>query len=405
MRWLDRWLGVPLCFLLSLCTGAGLGRVRGASQARPRRVLCIQLAEMGSLVLAAPAMYWLRERGLIPFFVSFSRNADCIEISGLVPADRAFLWRTDTPLLFARDFLRFLAWAWTHRFDAALDFEPCSRFSALLGLLAGARLRAGYAHEQAYRGRLFNLPVAYRSDRHMSENCLALAAALLPSEVAEADAAERSWRTRMASPVSAAADARVAAMLAQNLPLVLAGGRLVLLNPNAGDLLPQRRWPMQRYVELARQLIARYPDVCVGFIGSAVEACLVDSLADELASPRCASLAGMLAVNELPALFARSRILISNDSGPAHIASLTRTSTLVLFGPETPRLYRPLGQARALYAGLACSPCISAANQRRCGCDDNRCMQAITVEAVLENIEGMLGAAGVTNHRVACADS
>lgn len=405
MRWLDRWLGVPLCFLLSLCTGAGFSRVRGASQTRPRRVLCIQLAEMGSLVLAAPAMYWLRERGLTPYFVSFSRNADCIGLSGVVPAERAFLWRTDTPFLFARDFLRFLAWAWRQRFDATLDLEPCSRFSALLGLLAGARLRAGYTHAHAYRGRLFNLPVAYRSDRHMSENCLALAAALLPGETACSADAELSWRARMASPVSTAAAERVTAVLAQRLPQALAGARLVLLNPNAGDLLPQRRWPMRRYVELARQLIARHPDVCVGFIGSSVEARVVDSLAHELATPRCASLAGMLTVHELPALFARSRTLVSNDSGPAHIASLTLTPTLVLFGPETPRLYRPLGPARVLYAGLACSPCISAADQRRCACEDNRCLQAITVDAVLEDVEAMLSADGAANRRVVSADS
>jgi ADP-heptose:LPS heptosyltransferase len=402
MRWLDRWLGVPLCFLLSFCTAAGS---RSATLARPRRVLCIQLAEMGSLVLAAPAMYWLRERGLTPFFVSFARNAECIAISGLVPAGRAFLWRTDTPLLFVRDFLRFLAWAWRQRFDATIDFEPCSRFSALLGLLAGARLRAGYAHEHAYRGRLFNLPVAYRNDRHMSENCLALAAALLPGEPANSTSAELAWRTRMVGPVSAAAAERVTAVLTEHLPQALAGASLVLLNPNAGDLLPQRRWPMQRYAELARRLIACHPDVCVGLIGAPAETRLVELLARDVDSSRCASLAGTLAVNELPALFARSQVLVSNVSGPAHIASLTQTPTLVLFGPETPLLYRPLGKARALYAGLACSPCISAANQRRCACDDNRCMQAISVDAVLEEVDALLSADAFADRRVVSADS
>ena len=73
MRWLDRWLGVPLCFLLSL--GARWrNRRASAASARPRRVLCIQLAEMGSLVLAAPAVHWLQARGGQPWFVSFARN-------------------------------------------------------------------------------------------------------------------------------------------------------------------------------------------------------------------------------------------------------------------------------------------------------------------------------------------
>ena len=406
MRWLDRWLGVPLCFLLSLAA-----RWRGrrpasavAGVVRPRRVLCIQLAEMGSLVLAGPAVHWLRQRGVAPWFVSFARNADCLAVAGLVPAERVFLWRTATPWQFVRDFLRFIRWAWRQRFDAALDFEPCSRFSALLGVLAGASLRAGYTHEGAYRGRLHSLPVAYRNDRHMSENCLALAAALLPGEPAPDPAqAEIAWRAQLVPADAATHGAQVSRRLAESFPAA-AGGPLLLLNPNAGDLLPQRRWPLPRYVELARLLLARHPRLRIGVIGAADEAAAATRLALEVGSPRCASLAGAFTVAELPALFAHSQLLVGNDSGPAHVAALTRTPTLVLFGPETPLLYRPLGQARALYAGLPCSPCIRVANQRRSACRDNICMQAISVGSVLEAIETMLEASPAGTRRSVSAD-
>jgi ADP-heptose:LPS heptosyltransferase len=123
-----------------------------------------------------------------------------------------------------------------------------------------------------------------------------------------------------------------------------------------------------------------------------------------VALPRCASLAGAVAVDQLPALFARSCLLVSNDSGPAHVASLTQTPTLVLFGPETPLLYLPLGQARALYEALPCSPCIRPANQRRSSCRDNRCMHAIRVEDVLNEIDAMLDGAVRDDRRCANAD-
>jgi ADP-heptose:LPS heptosyltransferase len=404
MRWLDRWLGVPLCFLLSL--GARWNSRRAARDAaRPRRVLCIQLAEMGSLVLAAPAVHWLQAQGVAPWFVSFARNGDCLAAAGLAPAGRVYLWRTHSARAFAWDFLRFLRWAWRQRFDAAIDFEPCSRFSALLGLLAGARLRAGYTHEGAYRGRLHSVPVPYRNDRHMSENCLALAAALLPDEaVPDSTQAERAWRRRLPAGSATAADARVRALLESCFP-DSAGGDLLLLNPNAGDLLPQRRWPLPRYVELALALLQRHPQLRIGFIGASAEAGAVNALARSVASPRCASLAGALSVAELPALFSCCRLLVSNDSGPAHIASLTQTPTLVLFGPETPLLYRPLGQARPLYAALPCSPCIRAANQRRSRCENNLCMQALGVELVLNEVEVMLADFARLSCRVAGADS
>lgn len=397
MRWLDRWLGVPLCFLLSLGTRWRSWRsAPHAAMARPRRVLCIQLAEMGSLVLAGPSLQWLRSRGITPFFVSFARNRECLSMVGLTNREQVFLWRTDTARVFAADFLRFLAWSWRFRFDAAIDFEPCSRFSALLGLLAGARLRSGFAHEGAYRGRLHNLPVRYREDRHMSENFTALVAALLPGELPRPwPVLEAAWREQIAAVPPSDDHPQIEHLLTRVFPAPTVQCRLILFNPNAGDLLPQRRWPAGRYVRLAQGLLQRYPDACVAFIGAPADGPAVEAMVGEVASSRCANLAGAVAVGELPALFARSCLLVSNDSGPAHIASLTQTPTLVLFGPETPLLYLPLGQARALYAALPCSPCIRPANQRRSSCRDNQCMQAIQVEAVLDEIAALLAAADI----------
>jgi ADP-heptose:LPS heptosyltransferase len=405
MRWLDRWLGIPLCFLLSLGVW-WRNRFASASAGgmQPRRVLCIQLAEMGSLVLAGPAVHWLRTRGVTPFVVSFARNRDCVALAGLAPDEHVFLWRTDNAQVFAADFLRFLRWAWQLRFDAAIDFEPCSRFSALLCLLAGARLRSGFAHDGAYRGRLYNLPVRYREDCHISENFLALAATLLPDESSQGiPGHEAAWREQLVAPgeVDAVPIARV---LAQAFPAVAWSCRLILFNPNAGDLLPQRRWPAGRYVRLAQAVLQRHPEACVGFIGAVADDVAVSAMVAAVASPRCASLAGAVSVSSLPQLFARSCLLVSNDSGPAHIASLSQTPTLVLFGPETPRLYLPLGRARALYAALPCSPCIRPANQRRSSCQDNLCMQAIQVEDVLTEIDAMLDGDCPNDRRVASAD-
>ena len=82
--------------------------------------------------------------------------------------------------------------------------------------------------------------------------------------------------------------------------------------------------------------------------------------------------------------------MVTNDSGPAHIAAAANLQTIALFGPETPKLYGPLGAARTLYAGLACSPCATAYNHRRTACTDNICMQSITVDAVYSELESVL---------------
>lgn len=98
---------------------------------------------------------------------------------------------------------------------------------------------------------------------------------------------------------------------------------------------------------------------------------------------RCVSFCGRTTLPELLDLYCIADLLISNDSGPPNFATLTRLPVLVLFGPETPQCYQPLGpNVTALYAGFLCSPCVSAYNHRKSPCRDNRCLQAISVETV-----------------------
>jgi len=75
---------------------------------------------------------------------------------------------------------------------------------------------------------------------------------------------------------------------------------------------------------------------------------------------------------------------LTNDSGPGHFAAVTDMPTYVFFGPETPALYGSLGKTTPIYAGLACSPCVSAANHRKTVCKDNVCLQVITPDQVYE---------------------
>src|SRR5439155_16429360 len=78
---------------------------------------------------------------------------------------------------------------------------------------------------------------------------------------------------------------------------------LILLNPNASDLLPLRRWPAERYVQLARRLAEEYPEVAIAFTGAPNEAAQVSALAHEVGAQRCISLAGKTTLRQLLVLF------------------------------------------------------------------------------------------------------
>ncbi len=158
---------------------------------------------------------------------------------------------------------------------------------------------------------------------------------------------------------------------------------LVLLNINCSDLLPLRKWETENYVELARRLLEQYDDVYIGFTGAPDEAEEAERVARRVASPRCVSFAGKTSMDELLVLYSLSRILVTNDSGPAHFATLTPIQTITLFGPETPLLFAAHSpRSHPLWAGIACSPCVSAYNNRVSCCRDNVCMQRITVDEV-----------------------
>lgn len=159
--------------------------------------------------------------------------------------------------------------------------------------------------------------------------------------------------------------------------------RLVLVNPNASDLLPQRRWMKDRYVNVIQTLLADYSDILVVITGAPAERSEAEILRQQVSHERCLNSAGVFEFKELVPLYSISELMLSNDSGPPHFASVTDLKTFVIFGPETPALYGALGNSTPIYAGLPCSPCVSAGNHRKTSCVDNQCLKAIDSGQVL----------------------
>jgi ADP-heptose:LPS heptosyltransferase len=399
MRRIDRLAGVPLCFLatgfLKLC---GLLRQRPP---RPiRRILFIELSEMGSTILADPAMRKARERtGAENYFVIFAQNADSLEFTGTIERSNIITIGTSSLWRLAIDTMAFLLWTRRNAIDTVVDLELFSRYTGLLAGLSGADRRAGFYrfhNEGLYRGEMLTHRVAYNPHIHIAKNFIALVDALLskaPTVPYSKTIIGDDELTLSVRPTSASArdkvKAQIEALVAQR---DISRLRLVLINPNASNMLPQRRWMPERFAELISSILAANDDTLVLITGSPSERAEAEQLAAQCASDRCVAFAGHTALTDLPALYALAVVMVSNDSGPAHFAAAGGLPTIVLFGPETPNLYRPLGNATTIYAGLACSPCVSASNHRKSACTDNVCMRAISVEQVFHAVNNVLAA-------------
>jgi ADP-heptose:LPS heptosyltransferase len=351
----------------------------------------VKLAEQGSTVLAARAIRyatrWVGSENV--YFVVFEENRFVLDVMELVPAENVFTVPTTSLRSMLFGTLRVLRQIRDRRIDAAVDLESFARFSAALTWLTRARWRAGmhaFFGEGPFRGNLFTHRVLYNPHIHTSAMFLTLVEALkqpavrLPTLdfISEPPLGPEPMFVGLPREV-----ARVRAML-QDKAGVAANRKLILLNPNAGDLLPLRRWPHERYSVLARRILDELPEVYVAFTGSKKEAAAVDRLVRAVNSPRCFSLAGMTTLRELLVLYSLSEVLVTNDSGAAHFAVLTPIDVVTLFGPETPSLFAAsTPRNTVIFRSLACSPCVNALNNRQSACKDNQCMKQISVEQVL----------------------
>jgi len=384
MRRVDRWLGVPICALLTILRKSIGDR---PVPRPPAFIVFFKLAEQGSTVLAWPAISNAiarvgRDR---VYFVVFEENRAILDAVEWIPSENVLAVRSDNIWSVTVGVLRTLRRLRRIGVDAAIDLEFFARSSAILAYLSGASRRAGfhaYGGGAGYRGDLCTHRVSFNGHLHTSQAFETLVDAL---DREPADFPAYGMRAPEAEALpefhpSAADEASVRQLLEG---VDCAAAPRILLNANASDLLPLRRWPPEHYVEVAHRMLADDPDCRVIFTGGPGEEKAAARLVTEVGSPRCVSLAGKTTFRDLLTLFTMSDVLVTNDSGPAHFAALTSIEVVTLFGPETPALFAALSpRNQPLSAGLVCSPCVNAFNDRQSSCTNNVCMQMLSVDQV-----------------------
>jgi ADP-heptose:LPS heptosyltransferase len=384
-RRIDRYVGVPVCRFLSL-----LSKFRRVPHGvRPKNILVVLLSEMGSLVLAQPMFRHLRR--VYPeatfYALIFKQNQDVLDVLDLIPKENILTLRSGSYSELTTDSLRTIRKMRTLGIDTVLDCELFSRVSSIFAYLSGAAFRVGFhphTQEGLYRGSFINRPVLYNPHQHIARQFLTLAESI---EATGRPGVKRPTGEDDLHIESMTVDGEEVAALRSRIESdfpFIKSKRLVLVNPGGG-LLPIRAWPIESYSYLARALVQR--GYAVGITGMERDRELARRIRGVCESDSCVDLTGYTAtVRELMVLFHLSALLITNDGGPGHFASMTPIPSIVFYGPETPALYGPLDEkSTSFFAGLSCSPCLTAYNHRKSPCDgDNRCLKHIDSDAVLK---------------------
>lgn len=374
MKFIDSFVGKPVCFLLT-----PLARWSRHSDSYPpdvKKVLIVKFWGIGSIVLVSAALEKLKEKypSCRISFLTFESNRDVCE---MIPSiDEILTLPTNVDFAeFTLDTLSVLNRLRRKKFDLALDFEFFTRYSALITFLSGARVKAGFHAWEAYRGDLHDIRVPFNYYWHVTDNFVNLA-------TGESNSSGRHVLPRLRVPEESKVWARQ--FLKEN--GVNPRDIVIVVNPNAGELALERRWPRENFVRLIRALDTKY-GAKIFLIGGASEQGYTDGILREAGVASAVNLAGKLSIRQLAALLSAAALVITNDSGPLHIACAVGTPTIAFFGPETPVLYGPVGNDhRVFFKGLSCSPCINVHNAKtaRCRHGQSDCLTRITVDEVLE---------------------
>ncbi len=396
MRRLDSQVGNLACSMLALAKKLGLPKTD--PDAPVRKVAVAKFFGIGSLVVASPAVRALRDAypGAEIHFVTFKSNKEILEILGV--ADKGWFIDNSTPAAFARSTLAAASGLRKAGIDLLVDFEFFAKFPLVFGSLANIPRSAGFClTPEPWRASLLDIPGTYNHYFHTKDIFLSLVYLMKTKDIYYLDFEEFRQRYQYPQVTIDPADVEfVRSLVAER------GGEgrtLVVLNPNTSpDLAPEvRKWPEDRYAELSRAILREDPNAFIVVVGAKSEREYVERIVKAIGHPKATSMAGDLTLRRLLALFKVADLVITNDSGPMHLACLVDAPVLGLFFADTPTLFAPLSTgARVVAPPLYSMPIFSVYNGKDVVAGksvetvENRVAQSVPVEQVHREVRAML---------------
>ncbi len=355
IRLIDRYVGIPVMYLLAIGR-MSISRRRIRVRSSPRRMLLVKFWGVGNIFMMLPAVRSLRtayphsETDLL----TMETSKEAATALGIFDAVYA-IDTTDAVTLLTSTF-RKLRQLRKKNYDLIVDFEQFAKFSALFVGLVGCRDTFGYRTHGQHRHYLYSHPVEYENHVHITQSYHALTAAAGAGLLRPAD-------YRISEELPGERSAREA--LGQKLP-ISQNGLMALLHVGTSINFVERRWPLEYFVDLANLLIEQ-GRFRVFLTGSADEAELTAAVFDRIRNNKeyAVDMGGELDFREYFALLRCCDLVVTSDTAPVHMASVSGVPVVGLYGPNTPALYGPWDRSGiACYEQLSCSPCITNFNAK-----------------------------------------
>ncbi len=344
-----------------------------------KNILIAKPSSLGDIVLALPALTALHKSFpdakiswlVRPEFSPLLENHP--DLTEVIPFDRKFLGKAwFHPRAFGA-LVRLIVNLRRGRFDVAFDFQGLFR-TAILAWLSGCKKRVGMANAREFAGIFYTDKIAPDPQTpHLVDYYMRM--------IRAAGAVEQS--VEFVFPQDRAAAESVANLLASH---GIAEKSYAVLVP--GSAQPDKCWPVERFAFVAQKVSSQFGLPIVA-AGTASESALIERL-KSLTHVPVANIAGRTSLKELVALLRAARLVVSNDTGPGHIAAALGTPLVLMFSWSNPARIAPYGRAECMVANEPYSR-----GKKIRSTDPQHSISAITVEQVYKKICEQLAPKGL----------
>jgi ADP-heptose:LPS heptosyltransferase len=362
------------CLLRHITTIGSLAAAAPLSQV-PRRLLVVKVHGMGDSVLIRTILEQLKSRSP-DMDIGVLAGAGTAEIMTLGSNFRIHMYSQKE--LNLRSTLTTLFEIRRSHYDAVLNFEQGSMAGTAFLAATGIPIRLGFvAPGQDAKAHFLSHVLQFDENRSMWQSFAALARLIDPGLGATMGAfpircssgpdkwLQEWWRSHVGS-----------------------CQRVVAIHLGSGRGMEFRRWPLERFVRLTKELQVRFGTVSTILTGTEAERDLIQRFMQQY-SGHVVDASDLGTIERTIGVLRRCGLLISNDTGIMHLGAAIGVPTVGLFGPNTPRHWAPIGP-RATYVydtAAPCSPCINNyVNRMPSVCvnaEKSRCMKDISVASVL----------------------
>jgi lipopolysaccharide heptosyltransferase II len=342
------------------------------------KILILKPSSLGDVIQALPVLrllkrhfrdaeiFWWIDSALAPLL------EDDPDLTGIVRFERK---RWGKPRHWP-EMLRSLRWLRARHFDLVIDLQCLARSGAFAWLANGKFLVGLDEVREGARG-FYDAAVPRKSfHTHAVDWYLAVLPQLgvpvhkkfqwLPERPAVATEVKRKW-------------------LGENSSFATHNPQFILLQP--GARWPNKRWPAGNFAELVRLAVKNSPTARFAILGDAEDKPLGEIIS-RAAPEQCLNLCGATSLPEMVEWLRLGDLMVTNDTGPMHVAAALGKPLVAIFGPTEPRRTGPYGQLEnVLRIELPCSPCLKG----YCTYEKpNECLNAISPAMVFERMRKQL---------------